>query len=316
MEHREASELLEAYVIGALDPEELTGVQQHLDAGCPECEKSLNELRELCSHLALAVPQTDPVHEIQGKLMSNVAGSQPDIKAFPAHKARTVSGRGWLTAGIAAVLALYFGIRIVSLKQEVRERDSRLTVASDKIVRLDGSLQIAEAENDRSKDALEKVKRENSRFREALTHKDKLIADLQREIVNANTEIATLQKSLTETEDITELIGSPGTQFVNLSGVDPNPQAFGKVVIDPLQGSAVVYMYRLPEPPECMEYQLWVIREGKPTSAGVFKVGKDGHTVLKLRDLPDPESIASFTVTIEPSGGKPEPTGMMYLIGP
>ena len=68
-------------------------------------------------------------------------------------------------------------------------------------------------------------------------------------------------------------------------------------MVDPLQGAAVVYMYRLPEPPDCMEYQLWVVREGKPTSAGVFKVGKDGHTVLKLQDFPDPETIASFSVT-------------------
>ena len=75
-------------------------------------------------------------------------------------------------------------------------------------------------------------------------------------------------------------------------------------------------MYQLPEPPEEMEYQLWVIRDGKPTSAGVFKVAKDGSKILKLEELPDQDTIASFTVTIEPNGGRPLPTGMMYLTGP
>jgi anti-sigma-K factor RskA len=75
-------------------------------------------------------------------------------------------------------------------------------------------------------------------------------------------------------------------------------------------------MYRLPQTPEGMEYQLWVLREGKPTSVGTFTVAEDGSAMLKLKALPTPTEIASFEVTIEPEGGMPQPTGMMYLTGP
>jgi hypothetical protein len=93
-----------------------------------------------------------------------------------------------------------------------------------------------------------------------------------------------LKQQLEEASDVTWLLKSPGWQFVDLEGVDPNPQAFGKVVMHPDKGAAVVYMYRLPQTPEGMEYQLWVMHEGKPTSAGVFTVSPDGSAMLALED--------------------------------
>jgi anti-sigma-K factor RskA len=125
-----------------------------------------------------------------------------------------------------------------------------------------------------------------------------------------------LRHDLIEAADVTSLLNSPGMKFVDLSGVDPNPQAFGKVVLDPEKGAAVVYMYRLPQTPEGMEYQLWVMREGKPTNAGLFTVAPDGSAMLALKDLGNASEIDSFLVTIEPQGGQNEPTGMMYLTGP
>jgi anti-sigma-K factor RskA len=125
-----------------------------------------------------------------------------------------------------------------------------------------------------------------------------------------------LRRQLVDAQDVTGLLKSPGMQFVDLQGVDPNPQAFGKVVMDPNKGAAVVYMYRLPQTPEGMAYQLWVMREGKPTSAGMFTVNDDGSAMLALEELSDPGNIASFLVTIEPEEGQAAPTGMMYLTGP
>lgn len=129
-------------------------------------------------------------------------------------------------------------------------------------------------------------------------------------------EITQLKEDLLAYEDATMLLGEPGMQFIDMTGVDPNPQAFGKVVIDPQKNAAVVYMYSLPQTPEGMEYQLWVLREGKPTSVGTFTVAEDGSAVLKIKAIPNPATIASFEVTIEPFGGELEPTGMMYLTGP
>ncbi len=125
-----------------------------------------------------------------------------------------------------------------------------------------------------------------------------------------------VRRELAEASDITALLGAPGMQFVSLEGIEPNGQAFGKVVLDPDLGAGVVYMYRLPQTPEGMEYQLWVMREGKPTSAGVFTVTENGSAMLRMDELADPTGIASFQVTIESEGGEISPTGMMYLTGP
>ncbi len=129
-------------------------------------------------------------------------------------------------------------------------------------------------------------------------------------------EVAHLQDALAEAEDVTDLLNAPGMQFVDLKGVEPNTQAFGKVVVDPERGEAVVYMYRLPQTPEGMEYQLWIMRDGKPTSAGLFTVNPDGTAMIALNDFLESPDSASFLVTIEPQGGESVPTGMMYLTGP
>ena len=312
MEHREAKELLEAYAIGALDPDEQNALEEHIKAGCPECDETLKDLEELTSRLALSVSQKNVSPSVKEGLMAKVKNNQPEPKNTLGKSVFV----GWIAAGIAAGLVFYLGIRTTTLNQKVREKHQKLTTANEEISRLSKELHDVRAEHSNAERDLEKAEIEISQLRESLAIMEKKVLYLENDITTAETEITNLRKDLAETEDITGLIRSPGTQFINLSGVDPNPQAFGKVILDPIQGSAVVYMYRLPEPPDCMEYQLWVIREGKPTSAGVFKVGKDGHTVLKLKEFHDPESIASFSVTLEDGGGQPAPTGMLYLIGP
>ncbi|GAB4329334.1 MAG: anti-sigma factor [Candidatus Zixiibacteriota bacterium] len=132
---------------------------------------------------------------------------------------------------------------------------------------------------------------------------------------NAQRDIAELRRELTETQDVTDLLGMPGMSFADLEGVGPNEQAFGKVVVDPMRGEAVVFMYALPESPEGMEYQLWVMRDGQPTSVGTFTVNEDGSAMIMLDEIEE-EEMPQFLVTIEPAGGRPAPTGMMYLTSP
>ena len=148
------------------------------------------------------------------------------------------------------------------------------------------------------------------------TTTQKELAAARSDIATHRTEIDKLKADLAAYEDATLLLGQPGMQFVDLAGVAPNGQAFGKVVMDPDRGTGVVYMYELPQTPDGMEYQLWVMRDGHPTSAGTFTVAGDGSAVLSLQAVPDMSKIASFQVTIEPEGGEPSPTGMMYLTGP
>ncbi len=114
----------------------------------------------------------------------------------------------------------------------------------------------------------------------------------------------------------TRLLGEPGTRFVSLNGMDPNPQAFGTVATAPDKSMGMLYVYRFPMAPENKEYQLWGLRDGKPPiSLGMFTVDKNGTAMLKMESIPASEEIVGFSVTIEPRGGMPQPTGMMYVKG-
>lgn len=142
------------------------------------------------------------------------------------------------------------------------------------------------------------------------------LSDLRLAVEQSLDSISSLQDKLATYTDATHLLAEPGMQFINLAGVAPNDQAFGKVVIDPDHGSGVVYMYELPPTPKGMVYQVWIIQEGKPTSAGMITVAEDGTAMLTLDKVPDMSNIAAINVTIEPDPGMPEPTGMMYLTSP
>jgi anti-sigma-K factor RskA len=141
------------------------------------------------------------------------------------------------------------------------------------------------------------------------------IAGLKDLLERSDSHVSRLELELDAYMDATSLLATPGMQFIDLAGVAPNEQAFGKVVVEADSGLAVVYMYELPPTPEGMTYQLWMMRDGVPTSAGTFTVAEDGSAKLMLDPMPDMGSFASFDVTIEPAGGMPEPTGMMYLTG-
>jgi anti-sigma-K factor RskA len=79
---------------------------------------------------------------------------------------------------------------------------------------------------------------------------------------------------------------------------------FGTLVVD-----------SLPVLDTSKQYQLWLIKEGKRTSGGVFSVMETGYGVLVVNS-PQPLSIYdSFGVTVEPSGGSPNPTGSKVLGG-
>jgi anti-sigma-K factor RskA len=72
----------------------------------------------------------------------------------------------------------------------------------------------------------------------------------------------------------------------------------------------------LPAPPPGKAYQLWAIAGGNaPVSAGVFSVDANGTGSLSVAPLPGVSAVNAFAVTLEPAGGRPAPSGEMYLLG-
>lgn len=313
MTHQEAYELLESLAFGTLESEEAAEVEVHLESGCPDCIARYRDLTELSVHLASSLPQHEPPPRIKSRLMEQVRGSSPGERTIPSRRA---SYSGWITAAIAASVAVFLMVQNTRIREEVARWSENLEQREEEMAALKGELdQRHEAHATLERDLAES-REETDSLRGMVEEMRDEYTELQRNLTVRQEEIETMRRDLAAYEDATLLLGQPGMQFVDLDGVEPNAQAFGKVVIDPNRGTGIVYMYRLPQQPEGMEYQLWVLREGKPTSVGTFTVADDGSAMLSMKSLPSLTEIASFRVTIEPEGGMPEPTGMMYLTGP
>jgi anti-sigma-K factor RskA len=156
---------------------------------------------------------------------------------------------------------------------------------------------------------------QTSTLRSQLNDVNRLLAATSQNTDEMRVELASLHDELAKYRTAPTL-GEPGVRFVSLAGMAPNPKAFGNVVTRPDKSAGMLYVYRFPMAPEDKEYQLWGLRDGKPPiSLGVFKVSPDGTAMLNMETIPAGEEIVGFSVTIEPMGGMPEPTGMLYVKG-
>jgi anti-sigma-K factor RskA len=100
----------------------------------------------------------------------------------------------------------------------------------------------------------------------------------------------------------------------SLTGSAAAKSAGAFLLFDPEGKRAFLYAFNMPALPPGKTYQLWSILE-KPVSAGTFGL-EAGHKCRHMaRNIPDPTRITKFAVSLEPEGGRPEPTGEIYLAG-
>lgn len=78
-------------------------------------------------------------------------------------------------------------------------------------------------------------------------------------------------------------------------------------------GHAYVMLDALPKPPEGMQYQLWVIQDGKPVSMGVLSSDMIATAAIEKVDMQVTDAQA-FAISLEKQGGNPTPT-TVYVMG-
>ena len=117
-------ELIEAYALGALDPEERVALEAHLATGCSDCTKAVEEARWLVSQLAYAAPEAAPSDMLKGRLMQTV---RAEVQAKPHVTSTKTTIPFWLMAGVAALLvfSIYSAWNTHHLHDEIREANER-----------------------------------------------------------------------------------------------------------------------------------------------------------------------------------------------
>ncbi len=117
-------ELIEAYALGALDPQDRSALDAHLATGCVDCAKAVEEARWLVSQLAYTAPEAAPSDMLKGRLMQTVrAEAQAKPHVMPPRIVIPI----WLWAGVAALLAfsIYSAWNTRRLQYEIRQANDR-----------------------------------------------------------------------------------------------------------------------------------------------------------------------------------------------
>ena len=143
------------------------------------------------------------------------------------------------------------------------------------------------------------------------------VISLLRTIDEQKSEITVLKDEVARKEELLSVLQARRVDMVIMNGLEVSPESFGKIIWDSERKTAILQISNLPALPKDRDYQLWVIRDKKPVSAGVFAIEKEKERFFKIAPLveTDVKHINAFAVTLEPKGGVPQPTGKMYLLG-
>lgn len=141
---------------------------------------------------------------------------------------------------------------------------------------------------------------------------------LLKDIHYLNSQIISINNNIGKKDEILSILQSKQIDIINLKGQDINPSGYGKIILSPVNNSAILQVGNLPPTSGKEKYQLWVLSNNKDIDEGSFNVIKpDYENFFKLDSLSlnDINTKDSFYLTLEPNGKESKPTGTIYLMG-
>jgi anti-sigma-K factor RskA len=128
--------------------------------------------------------------------------------------------------------------------------------------------------------------------------------------------LAAFSLSLWQRLNQLEFITAPGgMRAIPLSTADAASNATGFVLVGADGRNGAVVVDGLPPLDEGQQYQLWLIRDGERTSGAVFSTDQESYGGTRIKVAGSLLEYSAVDVTIEPTGGSPEPTGALVLGG-
>ncbi len=113
--------------------------------------------------------------------------------------------------------------------------------------------------------------------------------------------------------EVSRVLTAPDARTI--SGAVEGQSGRGAVVAAPSLASAVFIANDLAAPPDGQTYQLWfVTADGSARSGGTFDPASSGDAAVSL--IGSAETAAALAMTLEPSGGSPQPTTTPILAIP
>ncbi len=155
---------------------------------------------------------------------------------------------------------------------------------------------------------------EASRLRARIATLEASLDDVSARLARSEADARRSQVLLARARIENGVLSAPDLRQVDLAGQPPAPAARARAFWSRTQG-LVLTATRLPDLPSGRTYQLWLLADGAPISAGVFTADASGGATVAFDtpvSVPTPTGMA---VSVEPEGGSPGPTGDIVLAG-
>ena len=338
MSHEIFEEAVPLYVAGALERPERQAFEAHLLSGCAACRAAVEDYRPVAAKLPFALPRAPVPPELKTSLLAAIAqpaGGREGALAFgaasrgpasePSVPARRFGFPAWLSSpawALASVLILVAGAWYIQSLQsqmavETAQRERAETALQEGTERL-MALQRQVAEQEQTLTAMrEEVAHRSGDLGEiqaALASREAELDDLRAQLARRERELAGLRAALAQRDEMLTFLRSPSVKVVSLAGLEKAKTAGAFLLFDPETKKAFFYAFNMPPLPGGKTYQLWAILD-KPVSAGTFSIDAGQKARLVVRSAPELGKITRFAVSLEPEGGRPQPSGDIYLMG-
>lgn len=333
MTHEELEEAVPLYAAGALDRAERQALEAHLLSGCQPCHNALKEYQSVASVLSFGLSPIQAPRALKAKIM---AARNPD--SLPIDNIVKEPGRPSLEPGEwmnhlfppivpARSFSLPWAIGLATLLivglggYLVWTYTLRLSDDASKIRLLEGSLleqttKVANLQRDvstRDRVLAELQVDAQRKANDAIELKSQLM-EREIELDTARAQLSAVVRGKVPQDELAALLRQPDAKVVTLSGSDMAKQASALLLYNPTTQKIWLYSAHLPECPRGTAYQLWAIDQ-RPVSVGTFHMDAGETSHLLVKRLPEFAKAKKFAVSLEPAGGRPQPTGPIYLIG-
>lgn len=332
MTHEELEEAVPLYAAGALDRAERQALEAHLLSGCQSCHHALKEYQSVASLLSFGLSPMQAPRALKANIM---AARNPDPLAIDSVKdvarpslepgewmnhlfppivpARSFS-LPWvigfatlLVVGLGGYLAWTYTTRVSHDASKIRLLEASLQEQSTKLATLERDISLRDrALAELQVDAQQKAN-------DAIELKNQLI-EREVELEAARAQLTAAVRGKVPQDELATLLRQPDAKVVTLAGSDIAKRASAVLLFNPTTQKVWLYSANLPECPRGTAYQLWAIDQ-KPVSGGTFHMDAGETAHLLVKRLPEFEKAKKFAVSLEPTGGRPQPSGPIYLFG-
>lgn len=336
MTHEELEEAVPLYAAGALERFERQALEAHLLSGCVACHTALKEFQSVAAILPFGLNSTPAPRALKAKIMAArtpaaIAEDAPEKvepkpslepgewmnHLFPPESAAGPRSFGWaLGLAAAGILALGGYLAWNSYTQNITGTAAvqQLQAMSDdqtkKVAVLQQQLEERELALAQMKEELQQRTADSAELKDQLIQREAELEDLKFQFASRG---GTVPANREPEEELAALLRTPNAKAVSLNGSDMAKHAAGMLVYDARSKKAWLYAMNLPECPSGTTYQLWAMND-KPVSVGTFHMDSGETAHLLVSRLPEFSRAKKFAVSLEPAGGRPAPTGPIYLV--